>query len=112
MSRRLELDETATAAGALIHGERIMTTVNSVGDMCDAAPTDGAGRYVRARHIADAAAEIRLRLPEPADEGDGVLDQYDLGRDLCLSRGTSAEHDVLAQGPPVSTTLVSAPIED
>jgi ABC-type multidrug transport system fused ATPase/permease subunit len=34
MSGRLELAETATAAGALlILGERIMTTVNSVGDM-------------------------------------------------------------------------------
>jgi ATP-binding cassette subfamily B protein len=37
MSGRLELAETATAAGALlILGERIMTTVNSVGDMYEA----------------------------------------------------------------------------
>jgi ATP-binding cassette subfamily B protein len=37
MSDRLELAETATAAGALlILGERIMTTVNSLGDMYEA----------------------------------------------------------------------------
>jgi ATP-binding cassette, subfamily B, bacterial len=37
MSGRLELAETATAAGALlILGERIMTTVNSIGDMYEA----------------------------------------------------------------------------
>jgi len=37
LSRRLELAATATAAGALlILGERIMTTVNSIGDMYEA----------------------------------------------------------------------------
>jgi len=44
MSGRLELAETATAAGALlILGERIMTTVGSVGDMC----TRGRAHHVR-----------------------------------------------------------------